>query len=139
MKSIKTVDEYIADAPENVLDRLNELREAIRSVAPAAVERISYGMPYYHYKGRLAYFALAKNHIGVYALFPDEKEFGKELERYSTSKGTIRFPLKEKLPIALIKKLLRARLRKLEKAARDKKLRNLPRFLAVYPVSTVRS
>jgi uncharacterized protein YdhG (YjbR/CyaY superfamily) len=53
-KTPKDVDEYIASAPKEVQAKLKELRAAIREVAPTAVERISYGMPYYDYKGRLA-------------------------------------------------------------------------------------
>ena len=64
-KAPKDVDEYIEGAPKEVQGKLKEFRAAIREVAPTAVERISYGMPYYDYKGRLAYFSLAKKHIGL--------------------------------------------------------------------------
>ena len=56
MKPIKNVDEYIALAPKEVQGRLKELRATIMAAAPNAKERISYGMPYYEYKGRLVYF-----------------------------------------------------------------------------------
>src|SRR5258708_39534796 len=62
----KDVDAYITAAPTEVQPKLNELRALIRKTAPAAVERISYGMPYYEYKGRLAYFSIWRTHIGVY-------------------------------------------------------------------------
>jgi uncharacterized protein YdhG (YjbR/CyaY superfamily) len=62
------VDEYIAQAPKELQARLEELRATIKAAAPDAEERISYGMPYYKYKGRLVYFQLWKEHIGVYAL-----------------------------------------------------------------------
>ncbi|SRR5260221_10290035 len=117
MKRVKDVDEYIASAPKETQEKLEELRAAIKEVAPNAEEKISYGMPYYHYKGRLVYFAAAKNHIGVYALFPDEVTLKNELKDYSTSKGTIRFPLSKKLPIPLIKKLVKVRMKKNEKTA----------------------
>jgi uncharacterized protein YdhG (YjbR/CyaY superfamily) len=65
-KTPKDVDAYIAAAPKEVKDRLNKIRLAIREVAPIAVERISYGMPYYDYKGQLAYFRFTKTHIGFY-------------------------------------------------------------------------
>ena len=61
----KTVDAYIAAAPREMQGKLKELRTIIREAAPTAVERISYGMPYYGYKGRLAYFRLSKAHIGL--------------------------------------------------------------------------
>jgi uncharacterized protein YdhG (YjbR/CyaY superfamily) len=65
-KTPKDVDEYIARAPKEMQGKLEELRVAITEAAPAAVESISYGMPYYVYKGRLAYFNLTKTHIGLY-------------------------------------------------------------------------
>jgi uncharacterized protein YdhG (YjbR/CyaY superfamily) len=61
MKHVKTVDEYIAQAPTEVQEKLQVLRATIKTTAPGAQERISYGMPYYHYKGRLVYFQLWKN------------------------------------------------------------------------------
>jgi len=54
----ENVDEYIAQAPKEAQETLQELRATIRTTAPGAVERISYGMPYYYYKGRLVYFQL---------------------------------------------------------------------------------
>lgn len=63
----RNVDEYIAAASEAARPMLNELREAIRAAAPDADERISYGMPYYHLHGRLAYFQAHARHIGLYA------------------------------------------------------------------------
>ena len=60
MKPVKDVDEYIALAPKEVQAKLKELRATIMAAAPNAQERISYGMPYYYYKGRLVYFGLSK-------------------------------------------------------------------------------
>jgi uncharacterized protein YdhG (YjbR/CyaY superfamily) len=113
-KTPKDVDEYIASAPKEVQAKLKELRAAIREAAPTAVERISYGMPYYDYKGRLVYFGLAKAHIGVYIPTPVLEEHRSELEDYETTQATLRIPLDKKLPIALIKKLVKARMKKNE-------------------------
>lgn len=104
-----TVTEYIASCPKNVQGMLRQLRSAIRSVAPQAVEKISYGMPYYAYKGRLVYFAAAKKHIGVYALFPDPKT--SPLRKYIAGKGTLRFPLDQKIPVSLIKQQIKIRMK----------------------------
>ncbi len=106
MKPVKDVDEYIANAPKEVQGKLNELREIIKEVAPQATEKLSYGMPYYGYEGRLAYFAYAKNHIGLYVMPPTIADHKNELKKYETATATIRFPLNEDLPIALIKKLI---------------------------------
>jgi uncharacterized protein YdhG (YjbR/CyaY superfamily) len=62
MSKPKDVGAYIAAAPKAVRDKLKKLRAIIIEAAPAAAERISYGMPYYSYKGRLAYFSLSKAH-----------------------------------------------------------------------------
>lgn len=120
MERPKDVDEYIAGAPEEVQSRLNQLRKAIKDCAPSAVEKISYGMPYYGYKGRLVYFAFAKKHIGLYIPTPIVEEHKKELKAYETAAATIRFPLDKKLPITLIKKLIKARMKKNNEAGRKK-------------------
>jgi len=118
-KAPKTVEAYIAGAPKEVQGKLKELRKAIRRAAPKAEEKISYGMPYYGYKGRLAYFAYAKHHIGLYAMPPIVRDHAKELKKYKTATATIRFPLDEKLPIALITKLIRAGVRNNEAKAKN--------------------
>ncbi len=114
MKKAKDVDEYIAKAPKEVRGKLKELRAIIKSAAPKAEERISYGMPYYAYKGRLAYFQLWKKHIGLYVPTPVIEEHESELKDYEAAKATVRFPLDKKLPVALIKKLVKARVKKNE-------------------------
>lgn len=108
MKAVTSVDEYILNAPEEIQGKLRELREAVKRAAPEAEEKISYSMPYYGYKGRLAYFGYAKNHIGLYLIPPLVDDFKDELKKYKTSTSTIQFPLDEDLPIELIKKLVRA-------------------------------
>jgi uncharacterized protein YdhG (YjbR/CyaY superfamily) len=113
-KKPKDVDAYISAAPKEVREKLKELRAVIRKTAPTVVERISYGMPYYSYKGRLAYFSLWKAHIGLYIPTPVIEEHESELEAYETTMATVRFPLDKKLPIALIRKLIEARMKKNE-------------------------
>lgn len=114
MKTLKTVDDYIRQAPENIQQKLNDLRAAIKQTAPKAEEKISYGMPYYGYKGRLVYFAAFTHHIGVYITPPIIEEHANELTEYKTAMATIQFPHDKKLPIPLIKKLIRARMKKNE-------------------------
>ena len=114
MNRAKDVGEYISSAPKEVQQKLKELRTIIKEVAPNSLEKISYGMPYYGYKGRLAYFAFAKKHIGLYLPTPIIEEHQSELKDYETAKATVRFPLDQKLPILLIKKLIKARVKKNE-------------------------
>jgi uncharacterized protein YdhG (YjbR/CyaY superfamily) len=110
----KDVAGYIAAAPKEVRGKLKELRAVIRKAAPAAEEKISYGIPYYGHHGRLVYFSAWKNHIGIYIPTPVVQEHARELRAYETTSATIRFPLDKKLPIALIKKLVKARMKKNE-------------------------
>ncbi|MDE1850467.1 MAG: DUF1801 domain-containing protein [Candidatus Micrarchaeota archaeon] len=112
MKKVsKDVDAYIARAPKNTRGKLKEIRAAIRSVAPGAVESISYMMPSYD-KGKVAWFALMKTHVGLYLRPPIIAEHKKELATYVTTKSAVHFPLDKKLPVPLIKKLVKARIKK---------------------------
>ena len=114
MKKAKDVNEYIAKAPKDVRGKLKELRAIIKAAAPKAEERISYGMPYYAYKGRVAYFRHWKAHLGLYVPTPVIEEHKTDLKGYVTAKATVRFPLNKKLPITQIKKLIKARVKKNE-------------------------
>ncbi len=114
MPKPKSVDAYIAAAPKEARSKLKEFRSVIRKTAPTAVERISYRIPYYAYKGRLAYFALWKSHIGLYLPTPIIEEHERELAAYETTSATVRLPLDKKLPVALIRKLVRTRMKKNE-------------------------
>jgi len=104
----KNVDAYIAAAPPAVQPMLHQLRKVIRSAAPAAVEKIGYGMPFYSYHGRLVYFALHSKHIGLYPVGPARDRYGDELKPYLAEKSTLRFPIDQALPIPLIRKVMRA-------------------------------
>ena len=108
------MDEYISTAPEEVRHRLREVRAAIMEVAPTARESISYGMPCYDYKGRLAWFGLQKTHIGLYLRPPVIEEHEEDLAGYKTTKSAVHLPLDKKIPVHLIKKLVKARMKKNE-------------------------
>lgn len=114
----QTVDEYIVSTPQEIQPKLNQLRTIIKEAEPEAIEKISYSMPYYHYKGRLAYFGLATHHIGLYIPPPIIAEFKEELKSYYAKDATLRLPLDKDLPVQLIKKLIRARAKKNEKISK---------------------
>jgi uncharacterized protein YdhG (YjbR/CyaY superfamily) len=111
MKHAESVDEYIQDAPAEVQPKLQLLRKTIKALVPTAEEQISYGMPFYDYKGRLVYFANQSKFIGLYIPPPIIDNHKKELEEYVTTKSAIHFPISEDLPLALIKKLVNARVK----------------------------
>lgn len=114
MNKAKDVDEYIKNAPEGIGGELKELREMIKSVAPEATEKISYGMPYYGYHGRLVYFAYFKDHISVFIMQGVLGDNEREVKDYKTGAATLRFALNKKLPLSLIKKLVKATAKKNE-------------------------
>jgi uncharacterized protein YdhG (YjbR/CyaY superfamily) len=104
------VDEYLARVPEPARGTLKKIRVLIRSVVPTeASEAISYGIPSFEYKGWLVGYAAFANHCSFFPGALPEK-FAKELKRFPTSKGTIRFPVDKPLPAVLVKKLVRARI-----------------------------
>lgn len=105
-KKYNSIDEYIADFPENVAIILNKIRECIQQSAPNAEETISYNMPAFKQKKILVYFAGFKKHIGFYALPSGNKAFQQEISKYKTGKGSIQFPLNEEIPYDLIKKIV---------------------------------
>ncbi|HEX2710980.1 MAG TPA: DUF1801 domain-containing protein [Candidatus Acidoferrales bacterium] len=80
-------------------------------MSPDAVENISYGMAGYD-KGRVAWFGLQKTHIGLYLRPPIIEEHARVLAGYETTKSAVHLPLDRPIPVALIKKLVRARIRK---------------------------
>jgi uncharacterized protein YdhG (YjbR/CyaY superfamily) len=108
------VDAYIAAAPMPAQPILRQLREAIKAAAPNATERISYGMPSYEYHGRLVYFAAFKNHVGLYAVGQEHDTYTKELGGYLSGKSTARFPIGQPLPVALIRNVVKARVKENE-------------------------
>lgn len=111
LKEIKTIDDYINQFSDDIKIRLESIRNAIKKAAPKSVEIISYGMPAFKMNKVLVYFAVSKNHIGFYPTPNPIKVFSKELESYKTSKGAIQFPLDEKIPLTLISKITRFRVK----------------------------
>jgi uncharacterized protein YdhG (YjbR/CyaY superfamily) len=112
------VDHYIAAAPKAAQPHLRQLRELIRKGAPKAEEGISYGMPYYRYHGHLMYFAAFKNHVGLFPVGNADKHL--EMSEYVTGKGTYRFPLDQPLPVALLRRLIRTRVKENEAKSASK-------------------
>ena len=106
-----TIEEYFASFPPATRKKLKELRATIKKVAPEAEEMISYNMPAFKLLGVLVYFAGYKNHIGFYPTGSGIKAFTKELSGYKTSKGTVQFPLEENLPLALITRMVKFRVK----------------------------
>lgn len=124
MQNIKcnTFDEYISSFPKHIQKLLEEIRSAIRNAAPDAEETISYGMPTFKLSGNLVHFAAFKNHIGFYPTPTGIEEFEKELSFYKQGKGSVQFPIDKPMPLDLIGKIVKYRVKKnLEKISSGKK------------------
>lgn len=102
----KNIDDYINSFPEEIQNILTQIRTSIKEIIPEASEKISYGIPTFYLNGNLVHFAAYKNHIGFYPGASGIEEFLKEISKYKNSKGAVQFPLKEDLPIDLIKKIV---------------------------------
>jgi uncharacterized protein YdhG (YjbR/CyaY superfamily) len=111
----KDFDEYLIGVPEAAHGNLNRIRTAIRSAVPReATEIISYGIPAFKHKQVLVWFAAFSGHCSLFPTASVIEAFKDQLKGFSTSKGTIHFPLEKPVPTALIKKLVKARVAQLQ-------------------------
>jgi len=110
MEKYKSVLQYLSTLPEDIQFKVEELRETIRQAAPEATEVISYNMPAYKMNKVLVYFAVYRNHIGFYPTGSGIAAFQKEIAAYKNSKGAVQFPINEKLPLALVSRMVKFRL-----------------------------
>jgi uncharacterized protein YdhG (YjbR/CyaY superfamily) len=108
----RSVDEYIAGFPADVQERLQKVRTTIRRAAPGAEESISYRIPTFNLNGRyLIYFAALKKHIGVYPAPVGNADLKEALSPYASGKGTVRFPLDRPIPVGVLQKIVKFRMR----------------------------
>ena len=90
---------------------LGTVRDAIRDAAPDAEECIRYGIPTFRFHGNLVHFAAYRNHIGFYPTPSAIAAFRTELLRYKQAKGSVQFPLNEPIPVDLIRRIVRFRVK----------------------------
>lgn len=121
MKTAKDIDEYIAGFPKEVQDILQQVRATIKKAAPAAEEKISYAIPTFFLQGNLVHFAAFKNHIGFYPTPSGIEEFEKDLSIYKRAKGSVQFPLDKPMPLNLISRMVKFRIKKNLEKAKTKK------------------
>jgi uncharacterized protein YdhG (YjbR/CyaY superfamily) len=107
----KNMDEYINTFPEGVRRILTELRQTIREVAPDAEETINYQIPTFTLNGNLVHFAAFENHIGFYPTPSGMEAFKKELSGYKGAKGSVQFPIDQPLPLPLIRRIVKYRVK----------------------------
>ena len=105
-----TIDEYIAQFPQEVQQILNKVRAVIKETAPGATEKISYAMPGFYLNGMLVWFAGHAKYIGFYPTGSGIEAFKKEIAGYKWSKGAVQFPLDQPIPYDLIRKMVKFRM-----------------------------
>jgi len=108
-KEISTIDEYIAQFPDEVQVLLQEIRKVIKEVVPDAQEKISYQIPTFYLNGNLVHFAAYKKHIGFYPTASGIESFKDEISAYKNAKGSVQFPIDKPIPFNLIKRIVEFR------------------------------
>ncbi len=110
------VDSYIVGCGDLVKAKLHEIRKLIRSTIPKAKEKMAYGMPTYYYHENIVHFAAFKNHIGLYPTPNGVEGFETELHGYTWSKGAIQFPVKDTVPLDLIRRITEYRMEEVKRS-----------------------
>ncbi len=110
-KMPKDIDEYLERRSREDQRLLGQMRATIQKAAPEATEKISYGIPTFHLNGNLVHFAAFPNHIGFYPTSSGIAAFKKELGGYKWSKGAVQFPKDKPLPLALVTKIVKFRVK----------------------------
>ena len=123
----RQVKAYIDAAPIPARAMLRQLRSLIRTTVPEAEEKLSYGMPYYGLDGRLVYFAAFKSHVSVFLMGRSKDAFAAETARWRTTANTMRFEFGERLPVTLLRRILRARAKESREGAAAKAKRGKKR------------
>ena len=117
----ENIDEYIAEFPKDIQKTLQQIRSTIKKAAPDAEEAMSYAIPTFKLNGNLVHFAAFKNHIGFYPAPSGIEAFKKELSAYDGAKGSVQFPLDQPVPLDLITRIVKFRVKdNLEKGVKKK-------------------
>src|SRR5215203_200439 len=106
-----SIDDYIAGFPKEIQAILEQIRTTIKQAAPEAKEAIKYAMPTFILHGNLVHYAAFKNHIGFYPVPSGIEAFKKELAVYKGAKGSVQFPLDQPMPLDLISKIVKFRVK----------------------------
>ncbi len=114
----KSVDDYIGAFSPEVQAILEGIRLTVRNAAPKAQETISYNMPAFTQGGILVYFAAFKKHIGLFPPVRGDAGLEKAIAKYAGEKGSLRFPLDQPIPYGLIERIVRFRVKKLDRGER---------------------
>jgi uncharacterized protein YdhG (YjbR/CyaY superfamily) len=117
----RTVEQYLAALPSPARALMQEMRKTIRQAAPGAEELISYNIPAFRLNGLLVWYAAFKKHIGFYPRVSGMEAFSKELSAYKRAKGSVQFPLDEPLPLNLVARIVKYRVKENREQATAKR------------------
>ncbi len=110
-KTTNPIDQYNEAQPASVRPGLEKLRQTIRKAAPGAEEVLSYKIPAFKFHGMLLWFAVFKNHYGLYPYSKTIQIFKDKLSGYEFTKGTIKFPLDKPIPVKLVMEIVKFRIK----------------------------
>ena len=122
-EQLSSMDDYIAGFPPNVRQILEQIRSAIKAIAPDAQETIKYRMPTFVLHENLVHFAAFTNHVGFYPTPSGIAKFRDELSAYDSAKGSVQFPLNQPIPLSLIKKIVKFRVQEVSAKSVSKRQR----------------
>jgi len=112
MEKVASVEEYLAAVPDEQRAGLERLRTHIRAAAPDATEKMAYGIPNFTLDGPLVAYGAAKKHSALYVMSTSVlAELGDAVAKYDHEGGTLRFPIDKPPPAALVKRIVKARIR----------------------------
>ena len=106
-----SIDDYISGFPPAVQAALQQVRQAVHNAAPDAEEAISYRIPAFRLHGVLVYFAAFQKHVGFYPPVRGDARLARAVSPYAGEKGNLRFPIDEPMPLELIERITRLRVK----------------------------
>jgi uncharacterized protein YdhG (YjbR/CyaY superfamily) len=107
---MSVIDEYLSKVPEPQKKELERVRRIVKQVVPKAEEVITYGMPGFKYNQKyLIAFDSFKDHMSVFPGAVPTEALKEKLLKFKTSKGTIQFTLKNRIPEPLLKEIVLSR------------------------------
>jgi len=116
-QQLRTVDDYIASMEPDFQIILEKIRQTVKAAAPDAQETISYRMPTFDMNGPLIHFAAFKAHIGIFPPVRGDASLMRTVRKYAGPKGNLKIPVDQPIPYALIRRIVKARLRGMNKKA----------------------
>lgn len=112
-EKFKTAEEYFMSLEPGARRTLQAVRKSILASVQGLEESISYNIPAYKLNGKAVVFIAGfRNHCSLYPLTAEiKKALGNDLIKYTVKGSTLQYPLGKPLPAAIIKKIIKERLK----------------------------